>query len=141
MGKRVVLLLICILLTACGFDAADIGTLVPESGQVLDKGSDQKGEEATLVDDSPRIAPAAELPPTWTPGAPQPQLKPVTTSNITQPEETPVAPGTTYIVQAGDTLAEIAMQFNVPMDKLATLNGIADLDHIEVGQVLVIPSQ
>jgi LysM repeat protein len=39
----------------------------------------------------------------------------------------------------GDTLAEIAEQFGVDLNDLAQLNGIEDIDVIEVGQILQIP--
>lgn len=45
----------------------------------------------------------------------------------------------TYEVQVGDTLAEIAIEFDLPMDVLVRANNLADPDHIEVGQILVIP--
>ena len=45
----------------------------------------------------------------------------------------------THTVVAGDTLAEIAVQYNVTLESLARANNIEDYDHIEVGQVLIIP--
>jgi LysM repeat protein len=36
-------------------------------------------------------------------------------------------------------LGEIASRFSVTVEALAQANGITDLDHIEEGQVLVIP--
>ena len=46
-----------------------------------------------------------------------------------------------YIVQPGDTLAQIANRFNVRIDDLITLNGIQDPDLLRVGQELRIPGQ
>jgi LysM repeat protein len=46
---------------------------------------------------------------------------------------------TTYIVQLGDTLAEIATEFNVTLEDLARANNITDVNRIEVDQELVIP--
>ena len=46
---------------------------------------------------------------------------------------------TIYIVQAGDTLAQIANRLGVRIDDLITLNGIQDPDVLHVGQELKIP--
>lgn len=57
------------------------------------------------------------------------------------PPATPEAGGeATYTVQAGDSLGAIAARFGVPMGALAAANGIVNVDLIEVGQVLRIPS-
>ncbi|MBI3958327.1 MAG: peptidoglycan DD-metalloendopeptidase family protein [Chloroflexi bacterium] len=45
----------------------------------------------------------------------------------------------TYTVQPGDTLFVIANRFGVELADLAAANGIADINLIAVGQVLVIP--
>jgi len=52
-------------------------------------------------------------------------------------EPTPIP--RTHVVQAGETLLEIALRYGVTMQALQTANNISDPDHIEVGQVLVIP--
>jgi LysM repeat protein len=44
-----------------------------------------------------------------------------------------------YIVKPGDTLNRIAVQHNVPLTQLATLNSIYNVSSIRVGQVLTIP--
>jgi len=44
-----------------------------------------------------------------------------------------------YVVQAGDTLADIASRLGVRLDDLITLNGIQNPDRISVGQVLQVP--
>jgi LysM repeat protein len=46
---------------------------------------------------------------------------------------------TIYVVQAGDTLAQIANRLGVRIDDLITLNGIQNPDRISVGQELKIP--
>jgi len=43
-------------------------------------------------------------------------------------------------VQPGDMLSWIAQEYNVDTYDLATYNGIDNLNHIYVGQVLVIPN-
>lgn len=51
----------------------------------------------------------------------------------------PIAAPRTHIVQKGETLLEIALRYGVTMQALQAANNISDPDHIEVGQVLVIP--
>ena len=46
--------------------------------------------------------------------------------------------GTTYTVQAGDTLSGIAAKYGTTYQELAALNGIADPNIIHVGQVLKV---
>ena len=89
------------------------------------------------VDESPRLGNSMEVPPTWTPTTDEASTSetPISSSEIT-PESAGEA---SYVVQPGDTLAEIAQQFNVTIEDLALANAIDDLDHIEAGQVLVIP--
>ena len=93
--------------------------------------------EGSETNESPRPDSKVNIPPTWTP--------PVDI-NSEQPDHaitTPITPSSggqqTYIVQSGDTLGEIATKFNVSVDAIAQANGITDFDHIEAGQVLVIP--
>jgi LysM repeat protein len=81
---------------------------------------------------SPRPSPTATATPSPTP-TPVPET-PV-------PTETP-APAPTprsYVVQEGDTLAEIAQQFGTTVEAIQAANGIEDPNTIGVGQVLVIP--
>lgn len=49
------------------------------------------------------------------------------------------SPVTTYIVRPGDTLYNIARRFGLPLEVLASANGIPDPQRIFVGQRLVIP--
>ena len=51
---------------------------------------------------------------------------------------TPIPTGTTYIVQAGDTLGRIAQKFGVSLSTLMSINGITNANLIFVGQRLVI---
>ncbi len=53
--------------------------------------------------------------------------------------ESDEADSTIYIVQPGDTLAQIANRLGVRIDDLITLNGIQDPDLLNVGQELRIP--
>lgn len=47
--------------------------------------------------------------------------------------------GETYVVQAGDTLSEIAERFGVPLSVLAEVNGLSDPHLIVEGDVFTIP--
>ena len=51
---------------------------------------------------------------------------------------TPTRPET-YTVKAGDTLSEIAALFDLSTSALAEANAVADLDTLDIGQVLKIP--
>ena len=55
-------------------------------------------------------------------------------STVTQTETS--AGGGAYVVQRGDTLSELALQWGTTVEDLAAANGIADPDLIYVGQTL-----
>ncbi len=81
-------------------------------------------------------------PATATPTA-TPQVIVVTaTPVVPAPTATPQpAPGgtTVYVVQPGDTLRRIALRFNTTVSALAQLNGITNVNYIQVGQRLTVP--
>jgi nucleoid-associated protein YgaU/predicted nucleic acid-binding Zn ribbon protein len=52
---------------------------------------------------------------------------------------TPPAAATTYTVQPGDTLSQIAKDLGVTMDALAAANGLAEPYIIQPGQILTVP--
>lgn len=54
--------------------------------------------------------------------------------------EPPAASPTSHTVQAGETLAGIARQYNLTAEELATANNLANINQLAVGQVLVIPA-
>ena len=57
-----------------------------------------------------------------------------------EPENTgPAAPGGVYVVQEGDTLYGIAVQFSVTMDQLMIANDMDNPDTLQIGQELQIP--
>jgi LysM repeat protein len=55
------------------------------------------------------------------------------------PAATPTAAAKTYTVQAGDTLAKIAVRYGVTVNDLIKANDLTSPDIIRVGQVLRIP--
>ncbi|NJN44022.1 MAG: LysM peptidoglycan-binding domain-containing protein [Anaerolineae bacterium] len=48
-------------------------------------------------------------------------------------------PGPVYLVQPGDTLTIIALQFGVTVDELLTVNGLSSTDLIFAGDSIIIP--
>ncbi len=57
----------------------------------------------------------------------------------TQPPASTSTAGTTYIVQAGDTLGKIMQKFNVTASALIAANGLTNPNLIFIGQRMVIP--
>ncbi len=64
--------------------------------------------------------------------SPTPAAPPTTTSPTID------VPTTTYTVQRGDTLYQIALKYGVTVETLAAMNNIADTSQIFVGQTLLI---
>lgn len=121
------LIVLTLVLASCGGQDGVLPTLVPTS----------EGNVAGADGSSPRNGGQNNLPPTWTP---QPTDVPITPFPTGTPLPAPGEPGSnSYVVQPGDTLAEIAAQFGVDLQRLAQENNIIDIDRIEVGQVLTIP--
>jgi LysM repeat protein len=77
---------------------------------------------------APRPAPASSTPGSALPPAP---------TNTPAPPPTPTA--TVHVVQPGDTLGSIALQYDVPVAELMAANGLTDPDTLAVGQMLLIP--
>ncbi len=44
-----------------------------------------------------------------------------------------------YIIQSGDTLLDVAIQFDLPIEDIQEANGITDPRYLQIGQKLVIP--
>lgn len=99
-----------------------------------------------------RLGASDGLPPTYTPAPESDPLQQVgqpdsgNAANIVADNSTPEPPvslsGETYTIQEGDTLGEIATEFNVTLDDLLDANSelIENIDEIEVGWVLQIPT-
>ncbi len=58
-----------------------------------------------------------------------------TITATTAPTPTPV----TYMVRAGDTLTDIALLYEVPIEKLMEANDLSNPDALEAGTTLIIP--
>ncbi|MBQ1443835.1 MAG: LysM peptidoglycan-binding domain-containing protein [Renibacterium sp.] len=72
--------------------------------------------------------------------APTPEA--VTPPVVTPPPVTPAAGPIQWLVEAGETLAQVQAYYNGPTAaQIAAANGIADPDRIQVGQVLTIPGR
>ncbi len=78
---------------------------------------------------SPSTSPEASPTPTESAGASP------SASTAPSPEATPIR----YVVKRGDRLSSIAAQFGVTIQAIVDLNHLDNPDHIEVGQVLLIP--
>ena len=50
------------------------------------------------------------------------------------------ATATVYVVVAGDTLFQIALEYGVTVEEIALANGLASVDSLEIGQELLIPA-
>ena len=57
----------------------------------------------------------------------------------TQPGQTTTTGGTTYTVQAGDTLFRTAQPFGVTVAAIVEANNLANPDSLSIGQQLIIP--
>lgn len=142
MRKLLFLLLIFSLLVACT-DAADtpVGDSTNESDVVLD-GTTEEAEGAFEGEDVPRATEAPEpttLPATWTPSpmVHNGHLYAITNrfGTIFYDPETALL----HTVQPGETLAILCEAYDVSIADIARANGIHDIDHIEIGETLVIP--
>jgi LysM repeat protein len=96
-------------------------------------------DEATLVARPPTVEAAAE-PPTATP-QPSPTAQPPTVAPPTPAAEgSPTPPGEViHIVQPGENLYRIGLQYGLSWVVIAEYNGIADPNAIIVGQEIRIP--
>ena len=107
--------------------------------------------QATLTPVPPTATPMpptrTPVPPTATPMPPTPTPVPPTATPL-PPTPTPVPPTPTgtptpviYVVQAGDTLSEIAKEFGVTVEALQEVNAISDPARLQLDQELVIPQR
>ena len=145
MFKWRILILLPLLLFACRSVGGEqpVETAVPG-----DNVNDIPADSPRLATDAPPTEPG--LPPTWTPQPTESSpVLPQTSETSGDPDAaveqgtavpTYAGPSTTYVVKRGDTLAEICIALGASISEVARINNITDWDHIEVGQVLIIPS-
>ncbi|MBE2221633.1 MAG: LysM peptidoglycan-binding domain-containing protein [Anaerolineae bacterium] len=124
------LILLSILLAACG------GASQPVSESVDMNGVDGSMESALEVDaPSFEPTPTPPLPPTFTPSAMAHQghlyLLPVSGADGSIQYA--------YKVRPGDNLSSISAMYGVSVQDVMIINDIADVNHIEVGELLIIP--
>jgi len=86
---------------------------------------------------------AAEAAPPRVEATPTPSLPPTFTPSLLTlgGHISPVGTSSIHIIQPGDTLGELAKQYGVTVADLASANRITNVDRIEVGTVLYIPSR
>jgi LysM repeat protein len=94
----------------------------------------------TLPDPPPPAVPRATMPTILeiTP-APTQDIGATATSFALQLVPTPTPSGL-YIVQPGDTLSALAVEFGTTVDEIVAANGLTDPDALQAGQTLIIPS-
>ncbi len=97
-------------------------------------GEDEEGDAEVSAESTPA--------PTPVPISPRPEI--ITEESAETVEEAvgseqDLAEPTTYTIQQGDILGFIARDFGIPVADLMAANGVTDPNHIEAGQVLVIP--
>jgi murein DD-endopeptidase MepM/ murein hydrolase activator NlpD len=61
--------------------------------------------------------------------------------NAAPPAATARPDAQVYVVQAGDTLGQIATHFGVTVEELMQINGLTNPDYLAVGQELLIPTE
>jgi LysM repeat protein len=147
MRQTRILVLFLLLLAACGGSNQPNDTETPSASENVNETAVDTVENET---ESPREeAPptATTLPPTWTPSSMEHNGHLSTGPGGVSAEPGGAAAGSIpisgtrviYVVQRGDTLAEICHQYKASISTVASINSISDWDHIEVGQVLTIP--
>ncbi|HEY71654.1 MAG: hypothetical protein DRJ03_19950 [Chloroflexi bacterium] len=85
----------------------------------------------TLLSGASPASPATILPPVTM----SPPFTPVTTATPTV-TPTPIV----HVIQSGDTLLGIALDYGVDVDRLQSFNNIANPQSLQVGQELIIPT-
>ncbi len=113
------LILVSLVLMAALWSLAACGTVLTPPASVSDSSA------SGLVTPTPTFSPYQFM----TPLPPTPTYTPA-------PTPTPII----YVVQSGDTLLGIAIQYGVTLDALQRANAIADPRFIREGQALIIPT-
>lgn len=149
--KSTLLLLICLgLLSACGFniDTTEVENIVDDVSEDLGLRPTETATPDGGPPPTPTRTPQATLIPTFTPeaqgtiqtGAGPSAADSSSSGTVFEVVEVTLS-GEVYVVQAGDTLGEIAQRFDVTLNELFSANQdlIINEDLIEVGWELQIP--
>lgn len=124
------ILIISILLVACGGGNGAVPVAIDNNEMTDNSGTD-------VFEGAPRVesTPTPPLPPTFTPPAMAHQghlyLLPVSGADGTIQYA--------YKVRSGDSLSAISDMYDVSVQHVMLVNDISDANHIEVGDLLIIP--
>ena len=136
----ILLIAAAVALAGCGLFGGDEPApevVDPPASAQASQASSETPSAAQQQQEQQQDAPSEAVAVTTSPEQQQEEQQTQPASEPAQPEEQ--ADPTTYVVQPGDTLAQIANQLGVRIDDLITLNGIQNPDLLRVGQVLQIP--
>ena len=86
---------------------------------------------------SPTATPISQVTPTPTPTPTE--AEPITATPTPEPQAEPAGTQTVHVVESGETLGGIAVQYDVTVEALMAENDLAAGDFIQVGQELIIP--
>lgn len=124
------ILIISILLVACGGGEGAVPV-------VIDNDTEMTDSEAATFEEIPRVefTPTPPLPPTFTPSAMAHQghlyLLPVSGADGSIQYA--------HKVRSGDSLSAISDMYDVSVQDVMLVNNMSDANHIEVGDLLIIP--
>ena len=127
-----VALIACVLLAgACGPSLDDLDRPLP--GMATAGPPSSLGRGLVLATRTPTQMPLSATAVATSSHMPTSSPIPTSTPLPTQP--------ITYCVQAGDTLGRIARSFGTSVEQIAQVNNIANVNLLEVGQVLTLPKE
>ncbi|MFQ5400351.1 MAG: LysM peptidoglycan-binding domain-containing protein [Anaerolineae bacterium] len=113
------------------------GRIVPavlgETGKSapLSTDPDQMGKETPVPEEAPEASPE-------TTPAPADTAAPANTAAPSE-EPSPSAAAIEHVVARGETLTEIAQQYGVTVEAIVEANALVNPNHVEAGQVILIP--
>ena len=129
MPRRAVLVLLLLTLCSCSLRSSP----TPEVGATVPVEAARQPTAVAELEDARQPEESVTLIPTSSPKPTSPPASP------TVPTATPTP--VIYVVQAGDTVGQIAAKYNVSTEAVAAANNLRDVNLINVGQRLTIPSQ
>lgn len=127
------LLIMSVLFVACSNGGNEAVPVFVDDGT----GTGDNGADSSFEQESPRIesTPTPPLPPTFTPPAMAHQghlyLLPVSGADGSIQYA--------YKVRLGDNLTSISEMYGVSVEEVLLVNNISDANHIEVGDLVIIP--